>query len=533
MIVAQPAIYDSGGPLSPEQAAYDVSFYDLQLRVDPKAKHIEGTLTMDARIVHPTDQLVLNLDTLLSVYRIREETGANHRQSTFVHQKGWINIDLQTTRQAGEWVRLQIDYGGQPRVAPRPPWNGGFTWKTTPSGAPWIATTCQQEGADLWWPNKDHVSDKPDSMALHIRVPQPLVVATNGRLRQVEEHADGERTYHWLISTPISNYNIALNIAPYEVLETDMQSIDGTNFPVFFYVLPEDREKGKQLLPEILTHLQFYEQLLGPYPFRQDKYGVAQTPHLGMEHQSIIAYGANFDNSSMSGKNWGFDALHHHELAHEWWGNLVTNHDWRDMWLHEGFGTYMQALYVEQLQGAQQYQAYMAGMRRFANLNAVAPRASQTAKSIYKAPIYAKGAWILHSLRFVMGDEAFFTALRRMAYPDPALENVKDGRQVRFATTDDFLYLAEQASQQDLDWFFELYLRQAKLPVLHYQRSDDELKIHWETPNNLPFPMPIEISINQQLKSYAVPASGLRIPITPATEFLIDPHQWVLKEYGK
>jgi len=181
-------------------------------------------------------------------------------------------------------------------------------------------------GADVWWPNKDHVSDKPDSMTIRITVPEPLVVASNGRLEQVEEHGDGTRTYHWFVSTPISNYNVALNIAPYVVIQEEYESVTGETFPVMFYVLPESLEDGRALMPEILAHLRWFEETLGPYPFRADKYGVAQTPYLGMEHQSIIAYGANFDNGAMTGGvDWGFDALHHHELSHEWWGNLVTN----------------------------------------------------------------------------------------------------------------------------------------------------------------------------------------------------------------
>ncbi|MEM9823280.1 MAG: M1 family metallopeptidase [Bacteroidota bacterium] len=528
---AQTPTYDSGGILMPEQAAFDVHFYELSLAIKPEEKSIEGVLLMEAEIIHPTAQIVLNLDSLLDIRQIEEVQSSDQKMAlTYHRQSGLIYIQLNQTRQAGEAIQLSIAYGGRPRRAPNAPWQGGFSWEKTPSGAHWIATTCQQEGADVWWPNKDHVSDKPDSMALHIRVPAPLVVATNGRLQSVEEHFNQDRTYHWLISTPISNYNVALNIAPYRLIETEHTGVSGEHYPVQFYVLPEDFEKGEKLLPEILDHLAFFEDLLGPYPFRKDKYGVAQTPHLGMEHQSIIAYGAGFDNARMTGRDWGFDALHHHELSHEWWGNLVTNFDWRDMWIHEGFGTYMQALYVERLSGKGRYRDYMTGMRRFANLNAVAPRATKTAKEIYRAPIYNKGAWILHTLRFVMGDQAFFKTLRLMAYPDPQLEEINDGRHIRFATTDDFLYLAEQSGGIELDWFFELYLRQAKVPVLHFTRTETSLELRWESPNHLPCPLPLEISINRQVKRYDIPTEGLSIPMEKEAEFLIDPNHWVLKE---
>ena len=533
-LTAQTDVYDSGGALMPEQAAFDVTFYDLSLRIDPTQKSIEGTLKMKAKIVHPTALVVLNLDSLLDITTIHEINKHNQVQCNFYRKASLVYIPLQQTRQAGEQLQLSINYGGQPRVAPRPPWNGGFTWEKTTSGQHWIATTCQQEGADVWWPNKDHVSDKPDSVALHIRVPQPLVVATNGHLKSVETHDNAERTYHWFVSTPISNYNVALNIAPYKLIETDVTSVSGAHFPFVFYVLPEDYEKGEALFPEMIEHLHFYEKHFGPYPFRKDKYGVVQTPHLGMEHQSIIAYGAKFSNKTMTnGRDWGFDALHHHELAHEWWGNLVTNSDWRDMWLHEGFGSYMQALYVEELSGKEKYRDYMTSIRRFANTNSVAPRKATTAREIYRAPIYTKGAWILHTLRFVIGDKAFFKAMRLMAYPDPKMEEVNDGRHIRFATTDDFLHIAEKTSGMELDWFFELYLRQPKIPTLHFKRTDTSLDLHWESPAALPFPMPLEISTNRQIRRYEIPAEGLSIPLEKGAEFLIDPNYWVLKEIAR
>jgi aminopeptidase N len=476
---------------------------------------------------------VLDLDTMLNVIAVRETTGGKTTMELRSHHRdaGKIWIGLGRTRQPGESLRIAVDYGGKPRVAPFPPWQGGFTWAQTAAGAPWIATTCQSEGADLWWPCKDHVSDEPDSMALHIRVPDTLVVASNGRLQRVENHGDGTATHHWLISTPINIYNVALNIAPYRTIEATRTSSAGDEHPVVFYVLPEDYEKGQELFPEILEHLDFFEKYFGPYPFRADKYGVAQTPHLGMEHQTIIAYGANFNNGSMTGgRDWGFDALHHHELSHEWWGNLVTNYDWRDMWLHEGFGTYTQALYMEERQGPEGYRSYMNHMRSFSNVLAVAPRAHKNSVEIYRAPIYSKGAWILHTLRFLIGDEPFFRALRRMAYPDPALEEVTDGSQCRFATTDDFLTICEEESGRPLGWFFDLYLRQPRLPVLHSRIEGKEWRLYWETPDALPFPMPVQVDLGGNIVRIDIPKMGVVIPLEEGQRPEVDPYGWVLME---
>ncbi len=535
-MTAQTAIYDTGGALMPEQAAYNVSYYNLQVQVFPDEQRIEGLLHAEAQVVHPMYWLVLDLDTLLSVYSAWHIPESGKRELRPFHREGGkLWIDLGVTQQPGQKISAEVAYGGKPRVAPNAPWDGGFSWASTKTGAHWIATSCQGDGADLWWPVKDHVSDEPDSMVLQVRVPDPLVVASNGRLRRTEKHADGTTTYHWFISNPINVYNVALNIAPYRSIEGTMDCVAGGQYPVVFYVLPEDFEKGQKLFPEILEHLRFFERLLGPYPFRADKYGVAQTPHLGMEHQSIIAYGANFSNTSMTrGKDWGFDALHQHELSHEWWGNLVTNSDWRDMWLHEGFGSYMQPLYAEHLSGKERYREYIQSMRRFSNTLPIAPRALKTGKEIYRAPIYVKGAWTLHSLRFLMGEAAFFRALRRMAYPDPAMEKMTDGRQTRFATTDDFLNICEAESGMQLDWFFEVYLRQAALPKLYSKIENETLSLRWESPvAEMPFPMPVEVEIGGKRQIIQIPAEGITIKLAKKDKPVVDPDGWLLFEIGQ
>lgn len=527
VLSAQVDVYNSGGELMPEQAAFDVKYYDLKLKVDPDNQAIEGTLRVQAEVLNPMTTLVLQLDNLLKISAINDSKG---QSLAFEHKEGLIRIDLTETKKTGSTLDVSISYGGKPRVAPNPPWDGGFSWKQTADGSPWIATSCQLIGADVWWPCKDHVSDEPDSMALHIEVPQPLVVASNGVLREVEDLGSGSTVYHWDILNPINIYNVALNIAPYKLIEGSLESVAGGSFPVMFYVLPEDYERGVEFFPEILDHLRFFEELLGPYPFRNEKYGVAQTPHLGMEHQTIIAYGANFKNTSMTrGNDWGFDALHHHELSHEWWGNLVTNKDWKDMWIHEGFGTYMQALYVEQLKGKEWYYRYMEGQRGFANERAIAPKEITSSRDIYKSPIYAKGAWVLHTLRFLLGDEDFFKALRTMAYPTPEAARRTDGNQVRQVDTEEFVRICEEISGRELDWFFEVYTYQPKLPTLKHNVLDNQLFIQWESPVNGAFPMPVEVSVNGQVKKIEVPQSGAVLRIKAGDDIQIDPMNKVLK----
>jgi aminopeptidase N len=521
--------YDSGGPLDPDEAVYDVRFYDLDISVDPADSTIRGRVDLHAHVVAPAWRVAFDLDTLLGIDTLRLLDGTT--ALPFVRCGGRVRVDLPRTFQPGEVLALRIAYGGRPRLAVRPPWDGGVQWARTPSGAPWIATSNQMLGADVWWPVKDHVSDKPDSMAIAVTVPAGLVVASNGRLRG-SDTAGGKTTWRWFVSTPISTYNVALNIAPYRTIDTTIASVAGDSIPVVFYVLPEDYAKGERLFAEILAHLQWYERRMGPYPFRADKYGVAQTPHLGMEHQSIIAYGARFDNRSMTGGvDWGFDALHHHELAHEWWGNLLTNADWKDMWIHEGFGTYMQALWLEDTQGVERSREYLRSFRRtMGNRGPVAPR-DATFASHYGLDIYFKGAWVLHSLRWVIGDDAFFRTLRRLLYADAAAERSTDGSAARFASTSDVIAVAERESGQELGWFFDVYVYRPDLPTLVTTQTSTVLTLEWQTHGNRPFPMPVEVMIGGKAQRVEMPNGRGSARLPAGAEAVVDPNGWLLRTW--
>lgn len=526
----------SGGPLMPEQAAYDVKSYDLDLHVNPADRSIKGTLTTHALVVHPLSWFVLDLDTPLTVDSVTLVTATGQTEQTLKYERreGKLWIALPMARQPGEDLRVRVSYGGKPRVAPRPPWVGGFVWSRTAAGQPWISVACQNDGADVWFPVKDHPSDEPESVSLHFTVPQPLVAASNGKLQSVVKNQDGTQTFNWIVTSPINNYNIALNVAPYRTIEDKYRTATGETVPITLWVIPEDYEKGMGLVKQTKDFLSFFEEYLGPYPFRAEKVGIAQTDYLGMEHQTIIAYGNHFHNNDD-----GFDWLMFHELGHEWWGNLVTASDWSDFWLHEGFQSFMDTFYVEKLHGREAYLKRMAGrMQGLRNIQPVAPRDSRTTVQMYMAApdyvnsdgdIYAKGAVILHTLRYLIGDKPFFTALRRMAYPEPRLEKITNGQQVRFATTDDFLHIAEAASGMDLDWFFEVYLRQPKLPRLITEKTGNQLTLRWETPEGLPFPMPIEVQVENSTKRYELTQGAVTVRVEAGQKVIVDPQKWILK----
>jgi aminopeptidase N len=376
-------------------------------------------------------------------------------------------------------------------------------------------------------------------MDLHITVPANLIVASNGRLLSVAESTrpDGNvRTYNWHVSTPIANYSVALNIAPYETLSETYQSVSGDPIAVTYWVLPENVEKGKELLQEILRHMRVFEELLGPYPFRIDKYGVAETPHLGMEHQTIIAYGHGYQGGRYTDHD--YDWLHNHEFAHEWWANLVTCADWKDFWIHEGIGTYMQALYLERRFGPEAYHEKMKVDRRgIINRGPVAPRVVRSTQQMYfsqdgpTAPgidVYMKGAWFCHTLRWYLGDETFFRVLRRWAYPDPELEQVKDGGQVRFSSTEEIRAIAEEHAGRELGWLFEVYLRQPALPRLVAEQDGDVLNLRWEVPDELPFPLPVPVQVGDDVVRVEMPHGRGSVALG-GRAFVVDPQHWLLK----
>lgn len=525
----------SGGVLIPEQAAYDVKHYDLALSLDIPNKSISGSLTATAQILKPLDYFVLDLDYPYTVSAVTLVEANKETPLKFERKESRLWIAFPRTAKAGEKVSVKVNYQGKPKVAPMPPWVGGFVWSQTPGGQPWIATAVQMDGADLWFPVKDHPSDKPETTSLHFTVPNDLVAASNGKFKSVVENKNNTRTYNWEISQPISNYNIALNVAPYKLIKDSVKSVTGETIPIEFYVLPENFEKGQSLVDKTKDYLKFLEQYLGPYPFRADKLGIVETPHLGMEHQSIIAYGNKFNYDAN-----GFDWLMFHEFGHEWWANLVTAPDWNDFWIHEGFQSFMDALYAEKTLGREQFIKSLPNrIKATKNLKPLAPREPRTTTQMYMMPpdyvrsdgdIYGKGALVLNTLRGFIGDGAFFRALRKMAYPNPKTEKVSDGKQVRFATTDDFLAIAEKESGKKLDWFFEVYMRQPALPKLVAQKTGNMLNLQWEVPNNLPFPLPVEVKVGNELKTVEMKGGKGSLAIENNQDYVIDPNGWLLRK---
>jgi aminopeptidase N len=522
----------TGGPLSPAQASYDVKFYNLNLNINPENKTIKGWLGVTAEVVNDLNEFVLDLDDRYRITRIAFVTTDANQKLSFRHENGKIIIEMPDEIRAGELITVEIYYNGQPRVAERPPWDDGFSWEKTegrqsPGGLPdsttgedWIGVTCQGGGADIWWPCKDHPSDEPDSASLNFTIPENLFCASNGRLNDIVDNKDGTKTFNWFVSTPINNYGISIHIAPYDTIQYSYTSVTGEVIPFTIWVLPESMERARAHCPQYLDHLRFYEETLGPYPFRIDKYGVAETSYLGMEHQTVIANGFGYKEEP-----YGFDWLHHHELGHEWWGNMVTAKDWSDFWIHEATSGYMQALYLEKISGIEAYHKFHSRWRMWKNKQPIAPRKEMTGGDAYTYDMYAKGASALHTLRYYVGKETFLKIIRRWAYPDPEMEMIKTGAQCRFATTEEFLQIAEKVSGKKLDWYWEVYFRQASLPILNAELKEGTLYLEWVTENNIPFP--VEVKLDDKIITVSMKDGKGELNIPDGIEPIIDPDKWI------
>jgi len=513
---------DSGGPLTSEWAAYDVKFYNINLNIDPEKQTINGWVGVTAEAVTNMKEFVLDLDDRYRITKISWDSPVEYKELLFKHKNGKIKIQLPEEVVKGNSFKVKIYYNGKPQVAQNPPWDDGFTWSRTESGEHWVGVTCQGGGADTWWPCKDHPSDEPDSVLLNFTVPGNLICTSNGKLLDIVDNKEGTKTFIWFVSTPINNYGISVHIAPYDTIQYQYTSVTGEIIPVTIWVLPESMEKARAHCPEFLYHLRFYEELLGPYPFRADKYGVAETPYLGMEHQTVIANGYGYRTDQF-----GFDWLHHHELGHEWWGNMVTAKDWSDFWIHEAVCGYMQTLYLEDNVENGNPSAFLMNRMLWKNEQPIAPRKEMTSTEAYTNDMYSKGAYVLHTLRYYLGNEVFRIVLRRWAYPDPEMEKVTDGSHCRFATTDEFLEIAEKVSGKKLDWFWEVYFRQASLPLLKAEIKNNTLYLEWEIENDLPFSVPVEVKIGEEIIKVEMREGAGSVKIPDGVEPVIDPNKWI------
>ena len=496
----------------------------------PATQRIAGVATLTITSAIAQKVLQIDLDRNLPVTAVSIDGKALTPQE-WANPEGRLMITLPRPLKAGGKAEVKISYGGTPHVAVRAPWDDGMVWAKTPGTdrQPWIATTAEGYGCDLFWPCLDFPRGEPDTVDMHITVPKDLKVAGNGKLIGTDTLADGRTTWNWRTRSP-NPYSVTLQIAPYKLIEADYKSRFGHTIPMQYWYLPGRDEKAKKLFAEFAPTLDFYESLIGPYPFGDEKVGVAETPHLGMEHQTINAYGNNYKQYPS-----GFDEIFQHELGHEWFGNQMSAGNWDDYWLHEGFAQYMQPLYGRWREGEARYAIMMDEFRlQITNHAPIVSGQIRTEEQVYEEEnggpgqdIYVKGAWILHTLRNLIGDDRFFEATRLLVYgrTDPKPGNFTP----RFAATPEFIADVNKVTGKDLQWFFDVYLYQAPLPELVETRQGDTLVLRWKVANDKPFPLPVEVSIDGKVQKVEMPGGTATVKVPADAHVIVDPDSRILK----
>ncbi|MFT5285616.1 MAG: aminopeptidase N [Planctomycetota bacterium] len=420
--------------------AYDVLRYELDLHLNPDEKQLSGTGTTHARVTAEfIDVFQIDLRNELTVSSVK----FNGADIEFAHTNDSVLCQLPGRVPQGEEIAIEVAYSGHPTAKDN---FSGFHWAETADGSPWINTSCQGPGAHSWWPCKAsfyHPEDKPESISIDITLPKPLYAVSNGRLEGIDD-LGATRTFHWQHDYPLETYAVTLNAAPYVVVETELE-LDGHDDPLPFsyYVLPENAEKAAIQFQQVPELLKIYGDAFGPFPFEKSKFGLVETNFWGMEHSTAIAYGSSYpawceatgETDRYARRNKFFDYILIHEVAHEWWGNAVSATEWGHFWIHEGFGTYAEGVYVERTAGRERADEYFVGQQNSAMRSGVDSRLYRgedvTSGEAYAGLIYSKGASVLNTMRVYMNDDdAWWKALRefnlRFRYGNASSDDFRD-----------------------------------------------------------------------------------------------------------
>lgn len=484
------------GSITPERAWWDLTFYRLEVAIDPDQRYLTGQNEIRYRVLTPSQTLQIDLQPPLELESV-EQDGIPLR-FTRRGANAWM-IALQKKQQPGATETIVARYSGVPREAPNAPWDGGFVWGKDRRGGHFIATACQGLGASAWWPCKDHAYDEPDSMQISLRVPQPLFAVANGRLRAIREHDDGTRSFEWAVVNPINNYGVNANVAEYVHFADTLHGAKGL-LTLDYYVLPYNLLKAKVQFEQAKQTIRAFEHWFGPYPFYEDGYKLVEVPYLGMEHQSSVTYGNGFKNgyrgSDLSGTGHGlkWDFIIVHESGHEWFANSITARDVADMWIHEGFTCYSEGLFTEYYYGKEAGAEYLRGLRR--NI-----RNDRPITGIYgvnyegSGDMYYKGANMLHTIRKIVADDARWRDMLRGLNRDFYHRTV-DAAEIE-------AWMSRKAGR-DLSKVFEQYLRDTRIPVFEYRIKKRTLEYRWAecVPG---FDMPLKATICGGTPSFIFP----------------------------
>lgn len=505
------------GSITRERAWWDLKYYHLDVRVNPSDSTLAGWNTIRYQVLEPLQVMQVDLQEPLRISKVFE---GNDPLEFRKDGNAWF-IQLKKLQKPGAVNEIRVEYGGRPVISRNPPWSGGLSWRRDKNGNPYVVTTCQGDGASIWWPCKDHQYDEPDSMMISVTVPENLTDVSNGRLKSEVLNKDHTRTFNWFVSCPINNYCVNVNVADYAHFSEKYRGEKGV-LDCDYYVLRDNLEKAKTYFQEVKRMLDALEHWYGPYPFYEDGYKLVEVPYPGMEHQSSVTYGNGYrfgyGGRDESHTGWGlkFDFIIEHESSHEWFGNSITAKDIADMWIHESFGAYSETLFVDYHFGKQAGNEYCIGTRK--NIGNRSPIIGPyNVNREGSGDMYAKGANMLHTLRQLVNDDEKFRSILRDMSARFYHQTVTTGQ------IEDFL---SQSAGMDLKLFFDQYLRNTKIPAFDYAVEGTTLKYRWG--NCIAgFNMPLKIKVNDVEKWIAPTTDWKEMEVPANSKIAADPNFYI------
>lgn len=511
------------GMLTPLRTCYNIDYYHLDVKIDIGNKFISGSNEFVFTATQTFSKLQFDLFSNMKV----EKVVYNGRELHFERTFNAVFVTFPGEIQKGAKERFTVFYSGNPVVAVNPPWDGGFIFTKDKSGNPWVSVACQGLGASVWWPTKDHQSDEVDSLLISVTAPGDLQTIANGRLRSIVQKPGGYTQYNWFVSNPINNYNVSVYIGKYAHWTDHYQGENG-NLSLDFWPLKEDSTKARPHWDaDVKPMLKSFEHWFGPYPFYKDGYKLVQAPHLGMEHQSAVAYGNQFKKGYLGGDlsstGWGlkFDFITIHESGHEWFGNNITTKDIADMWVHEGFTNYSETLFTEFQYGKTAGSEYVIGVRKKI-VNDIPVIGPYNVNREGSGDMYYKGANLIHTIRqLIDNDEKFRMLLRGLN---------KTFYHKTVTTKEIETYIAKQSGLK-LDKIFDQYLRHTQIPVLEYKITNGQLSYRWSEVVR-DFNMPLKVTLTKDIYTWIRPsANWKKAPVNKGLtneNFKADPNFYIL-----
>ncbi|CAD0007992.1 MULTISPECIES: M1 family metallopeptidase [Flavobacterium] len=474
------------GSITKERSWWDLKYYHLDVKVNPFNKTIIGSNTVRYTVLNKYDKMQIDLQEPMQIYKVIQ----GEKELKFKRDGNAFFIQLTEDQRVGDTKEIIISFGGKPKEAVNPPWDGGITWKKDKNGKDFIASSCQGLGASVWWPCKDHMYDEVENMLISVNVPGDLTDVSNGRLQSVKKQKDGTKTFNWYVSNPINNYGVNINIGDYVNFSEKYEGEKG-NLDCDYYVLRDNLALAKEQFKDAPKMLKAFESCFGPYPFYEDSYKLVEAPYLGMEHQSSVTYGNQYKKGylgrDLSGTGWGlkFDFIIIHESGHEWFANNITYKDIADMWIHESFTNYSESLFVEYYYGKEAGAEYVIGCRKNIK-NDIPIIGHYDVNNEGSGDMYPKGANMLHMIREVINDDAKWKSILR------GLNTTFYHQTVTSKQIEDYI---NSQSGINFNRVFAQYLTTTKIPVLEYIFKDGSFGYHWSN-CVAKFDMPIKVKLN-------------------------------------